>query len=77
MKHYSPWLLAILLLTATGSNALAEEKAESESSQLAIEKIVEDCEKQYNEQNYPDPDERNNLIDQCIDEKAANIPGQQ
>lgn len=77
MKHYVSWLLTLVMFLTVSTIVLAEEKTDTEgNSQLAIEKIVDDCEKQYNEQNYPDPDERNNLIDQCIDEKSANLPQQ-
>jgi hypothetical protein len=74
MKSYLPWSLAILLLAASGSTLMAEEKAEGESGKMSIEMIVENCEKQYNEENYPDPDERNKLIDQCIDDNSAAQP---
>ena len=72
MKSYLPWSMAVLLFAATGSTLMAEEKADGDSGKMTIEMVVENCEKQYNEQNYPDPDERNNLIDQCIDENSAS-----
>ncbi|WP_455374801.1 hypothetical protein [Kaarinaea lacus] len=74
MKSYLPWSLAVLLFVASGSTLMAEEKAEGDSSKMNIEMVVENCEKQYNEENYPDPDERNKLIDQCIDENSASQP---
>jgi len=73
MKSYLPWSLALLLLVANSSALMAEEKAEG-AGKMSIEAIVENCEKQYSEENYPDPDERNKLIDQCIDEKSAAQP---
>lgn len=74
MKSYFSWSLAILLLAASGSTLMAEEKTDGDSGKMSIEMIVENCEKQYNEENYPDPDERNKLIDQCIDENSASQP---
>lgn len=71
MKSYLSWSLALLILLAGSSSLMAEEKAEGK---MSIEQVVENCEKQYNEQNYPDPDERNKLIDQCIDENSASQP---
>ena len=73
MKSYLPWFMALLLLVANSSALMAEEKAEG-GGKMSIESIVENCEKQYSEEQYPDPDERNKLIDQCIDEKSAAQP---
>ena len=74
MRQYLPSALALISLLVFGSTALAEEKAPNESGQLSIEKVIEDCEKQYSEQMYPDPDERNKLIDQCIDDNSVDQP---
>lgn len=74
MKYLSTWVLALTLLIAPYSILLAEEKTDSEAGQLSIEKIIADCEKQYNEQIYPDSDERSKLIDQCIDDNSASQP---
>ena len=73
MKSYLPWSLAILLLAASGSTLMAEEKAEGESGKMSIEMIVENCEKQYNEENYPDPDERNKLTNALMTTPLLNL----
>ena len=73
MKSYLPLSLAILLLAANSSALMAEEKAEG-GSKMSIEAVVENCEKQYSEDKYPDPDERNKMIDQCIDENSGSQP---
>lgn len=49
----------------------AAEQDESGASKMNIEKVVDMCEGQYNESVYPDPEERNKLIDQCIEENSA------
>lgn len=68
MRSYLPWLLAVLFFIAGGSTLMAEEKSGDSGGKMGIEEVVENCEKQFNEQKYPDEDERNKLIDQCIDE---------
>lgn len=74
MKPYLRYAPMFILLIALSSTPLAQENTVNESGQLSIEKIVEDCEKQYSEQIYPDPEERNKLIDQCIDDNTVDQP---
>ena len=76
MKQNLSWCLIALFLFANGSLIAAEEQAEGDQGKMSVEKIIEDCEKQYNEQNYPDADERNRLVDQCIDDNTAADPNQ-
>ena len=37
-----------------------------------IEKVITMCEEQYNENVYPDVEERNKLVDQCIEENSSS-----
>ena len=72
MKSYLPWLLAVLLFAVGSSTLMAAEKSSSDNGKMSIEEVVENCEKQFSEQKYPDEDERNKLIDQCIDEHPVS-----
>ncbi len=72
MKSYLPWLLVVLLFVAGSSVLMAEEKSEGASGKMSIEAVVESCEQQFDAQKYPDEDERNKLIDQCIDEHPVS-----
>lgn len=74
MKSYLSWALVLLFILLSNTTLMAEENTGGESGQLSVEKIVEDCEKQYTEETYPDPDERNKLIDQCIDDNTGGQP---
>lgn len=72
MKSYLPWLLVVLLFAVGGSTLMAAEKSDSESGKMSIEAVVENCEKQFNDEKYPDEEERNKLIDKCIDEHPVS-----
>jgi len=72
MKSYLLWLLAVFLFAASGSTLMAEGKSDGDGGKMSIEAVVENCEKQFDEKKYPDEDERNKLIDQCIDEHPVS-----
>jgi len=72
MKSYLPWSLAVVLFFANGSALFAAEKSEGDAGQMSIEKVVEECEGKFSEDKYPDADERNKMIDKCIDENSAS-----
>jgi hypothetical protein len=48
-----------------------ENKDMADPSEMAIEKIIASCEKQYTAEMYPDADERDKLVDQCIEENSS------
>lgn len=70
MKVLLSWTLSLLFLISVTSVIASEEEGGSSSS-MKIEKVIEECEKQYPEGNFSDPEERDKAIDQCIDEKTA------
>lgn len=48
----------------------ATDQATDDSSKMSIENIIAACEAQYTAEMYPDTEERNKIIDQCVDESA-------
>jgi hypothetical protein len=48
----------------------ATDQATDDSSQMSTEKIIAACEEQFPADSYPDTEERNKLIDQCVDEST-------
>jgi len=46
------------------------DQAADDASKLSIEKTIAACEDQFPTESYPDTEERNKLIDQCVDESA-------
>jgi hypothetical protein len=64
-------LLCLAALTLMASNALyaADENDEkSESAELGA--VITMCEEQYTPETYPDDEERNRLIEQCINDNS-------
>jgi len=76
MKAYLPLALASLLGLGVTPLFAADEQAGEGSGKMKIEQVISACEEQFPEDKYPDVDERNKLIDQCIDEKSASTPQQ-
>lgn len=70
MKVYMSVAFIALIMLGAGAVYSADE----ETSKMDIEKIIQLCEEQYAEDKYPDVDERNKLIDQCIDENTPASP---
>ena len=64
-------LVFTVVISAISAPVWSAEDEDSKSMQ--IEKIIAACEAQYTEEGVPDPEERNKLIDQCIDEQTAKI----
>ena len=64
-------MFAMAILAINIPVLLAAEQDDSGAGKMNIEKVVEMCEDQYNESVYPDADERNKLIDQCIEENST------
>jgi len=46
--------------------------AEDDNDKMKIEKVIVACEEKYTEDKYPDADERNKLIDKCIEENSPS-----
>ena len=51
--------------------------ADDDSDKMKIEKIISACEDQYPEDKYPDADERNKLVDKCIEENSPSSAQQE
>jgi len=51
--------------------------ADDESEKMKIEKIITTCEDQYPEDKYSDADERNKLIDKCIEDNSPSTAQQE
>ena len=67
----SKLLMFAMLVSMFSLPVWSAEEGEGDSKSMQIEKIIADCENQYKEEEVPDPEERNRLIDQCIDEQTA------
>jgi len=67
------FLLAALLSTV----AAPVYSADDDSEKMKIEKVIATCEDQYSEDKYPDADERNKLIDKCIEENSPSTSQQE
>jgi len=65
-------LSAIFILTSTPVFS-----ADDDSDKMKIEKIISTCEDQYPEDKYPDADERNKLVDKCIEENSPSSAQQE
>lgn len=65
-------ILFALVVSVTSLPVWSAEEADGDSKSMQIEKIIEACENQFKEEDITDPEERNRLIDQCIDEQTAS-----
>lgn len=66
------YLVALLfagLMYFAGAIASQEGQEEQQSMSPTGDELVAMCEEQYSVENYPDEDQRNSLIDTCINEK--------
>jgi hypothetical protein len=61
--------LAALFLVAT-TNVFAADENDAEARANDSESVVAMCENQYTAETYPDEEERDKLIDQCISENS-------
>lgn len=76
MKQIFFICMASLALSISSPVFSAEEGKEmDDSSKMMIENIIASCEKQYTAEMYPDTDERNSLIDQCVEDKSVESKG--
>lgn len=66
MKTTLLFCLSAFLLLATTTLFAADEKADASDSDA----VITMCENQYTAETYPDEEERNKLIDQCISENS-------
>ncbi|WP_455217320.1 hypothetical protein [Kaarinaea lacus] len=72
MKQFFLLCMASLALVVSSTVFSAEEgKSMDESSDPAMEAIIAACEKQYSAEAYTNTEERETLIEQCIDDKVA------
>ena len=60
---------AALLLSFFCATVIASEENDDKMSVASTDEYVTSCEKQYSADVYPDAEERNVLVDQCINEK--------
>ncbi len=75
MKKYV-FLIVILaagLLCFSGAMASDEAGEGGNKQELSSEEVVAMCEDKFNSANYPDENERNNLIDACINESTDKM----
>lgn len=76
MKQFFFLSMTFIALSISSPVFSADENKEmDDASSMAIENIIASCEKQYTADMYPDTDERNNLIDQCIEDKSSESKG--
>jgi hypothetical protein len=68
MKVILSWSLVLLFLISATPILAADEQG---GAAMKIEEIIAECEKKFPEGSNPDPEERDKLIDKCIDEKTA------
>jgi len=75
MKQFFFLCMAALALTISNPVFSADENKDdmADSSKMTIEKVIESCESQYTSEAYPDTEERNKLVDQCVEENSAGI----
>ena len=73
MKQILPWCLAISFLAICNPALSAEDSGKAEAEKMTIESIIASCEEQYTVETYPDAEERNKLIDQCIEDNSAAL----
>lgn len=73
MKGFIKAVVAAAALAGGYFPAAYAGDAEKQDGKMEIEKVIESCEKMYTAETYPDDQERQNYIEQCIDENAANI----
>ena len=64
--------IAVIVLTVLLSGAVVAQEKEldlTEDQQASVvDQVIESCEAQYSIETYTDENERNNLIDQCVDD---------
>lgn len=76
MKQFFFMCITSLALSISSPVFSADENKEmDDSSNMNIENIIASCEKQFTAEMYPDTDERNNLIDQCVEDNSSNPKG--
>ena len=68
MKYYLSLCTALLMLALSTSLFAAEEGS---SEKMTEEAAITTCEGKYTAETYPDEDERNKLIDQCVTDNTA------
>lgn len=75
MKQFLFLCITTLALTISSPVFSADENKDEmdDPSKMTIEKVIASCESQYTAETYPDTEERNKLIDQCIEENSVNI----
>ncbi|WP_455199261.1 hypothetical protein [Kaarinaea lacus] len=74
MKQFFLLCMTLIALSASSAVFSAEDSKDmDESSNQAMDKLIAACEKQYTADSYPNVEERENLIEQCIDDKAAEM----
>ena len=78
MKVYLPLSMAAVVLSLAVAPLFAadEQTGDTASGTMKIEQVIAMCEEQNSEDKYPDIDERNKMIDQCIDENSSSTPQQ-
>jgi hypothetical protein len=71
MKSVLSCCLALVLLAMYSPAFSAEDTEASESAKLSIESIIASCEQEYTVEGYPDEEERNKMIEQCIEKSTS------
>jgi len=74
MKQFFFLCMTALALSVSSPVFSADENKEADDeSKMTVEKIIASCESQYTADLYPDTEERNKLVDQCVEESSANV----
>lgn len=68
MKSVLSCCLALVLLAMYSPAFSAED---SEADKAGIESVIASCEQEYTVEAYPDEEERNKIIEQCIEKNAS------
>jgi hypothetical protein len=71
MKFVLACCLALCLAVFYSPAFSAEESDNSDSAKTSIESIIASCEQEYTVDSYPDEEERNKMIEQCIEKSSS------
>lgn len=74
MKQFFFLCMATLALIISNPVFSADENKDmDDSSKMTIDQIITSCESQYTAEAYPDTNERDKLIDQCVEDNSASV----
>ena len=71
MKSVFSCCLALLLLAIYSPAFSAEDAEASDSGKTSVEAVIASCEQEYTVEAYPDEEERNKMIESCIEKSTS------